>query len=809
MKNVLNRAWKTSSHRSLPLGSTLRGPNSVPCSCCLHLARYQNSSSQPNHPTFNAQKNYHTTEHHSDAFLESLESEIEAWGNTPPIVKSNDTFPKGSFLPPKHDCVSTNPIIGQSISKSRQPEGQERSSNSLQGDDAPHEAFIPEQDLDSLTEQKRREFFSNPDQMPELPDIAALKPPRLKKYLPGTPRIWYIDKFESISRRLMRAFTRPQLEHLCRRLGFQQSEDVGLNPRGIARLKELKQKNPSLSVKDLRAMVLAEANPSFEINVKKRDPSDISYTKTDLVHFVLTEHWGLTNPKSIPLPANFETLTHRYQTNSELFQVPYHEIFLLRLEQLRSPERNLISYLAQKSNVSVEFVQEPAGLMVRGEMKGRDNFWRSFEKLRRQIRKQTISISKHLNEVVVTPMLLKNLSELSGCYLELTSGPQGSLLAYSYHDDCLADKLADTLTQLALLFNQSSQVPLGICPSRAVNLTSYPRDLWLCPFLPVSKPSWHIASIADAFGRLTYPRSRSSSYPVDIPDLPEEVARQTGLHLDQVKVLSGPVSDLRAWLTDVGTDTDMSTVTIRATFGHHLYPRQGHSTLTGVKFSEDVNQLSQMSSWSTQVTPRPFFLSSFHGRSPPITLDGELASLSSRIVNSARADTNGEACVEIFRPVPKDSDPISRREEWKKSLRVTTRADGTIDFEALCQRHMVILMPDCPMDILFTVEKRTTPKISDELEGYQKGLTHIMHDGERFALMESYESQATEVLLENHVQSREPYILRNEWRIDSRFPNELRIQLSSELSLKHDPAQLEDFISISGQMASSAQMRNN
>lgn len=331
MKNLLsNRVWKAASCRGFGLGSSTRENISNTCLFCKRLAKSGNplSSVQVSNSSPYQNTRFYSADSHSNDYLDSLESEIQTWARThshnlkssspqrSSLHQSNESKPS----PTRDGSVNLNPQYPEGLKHPAQ-NAEEEGENKL------------EDELDLIAEEKRREFFSNPDQMPDLPDIAALKPPRLKRYIPGTPRIWYVDKFTTISKRLMRAFTKPQLENICRVLGFDQSEEVGLSPCGITHLKTLRIKNPKSSVKDLRAMVLAEANPLFEMKVKKRDPSDTSYTKADLVNFVLTEHWGLTDPKSIPLPADFETLTHRFQTNSEVFEVPYHEMFLLHLEQ--------------------------------------------------------------------------------------------------------------------------------------------------------------------------------------------------------------------------------------------------------------------------------------------------------------------------------------------------------------------------------------------------------------------------------------------------------------------------------------------
>ncbi|EGG03266.1 uncharacterized protein MELLADRAFT_117360, partial [Melampsora larici-populina 98AG31] len=527
MKNILTNQVRIAGRRYLVSISTPRESSSSSCTLCSHLARSQYRSSIPTLSARQQQTKSYTHDNHSNAFLESLESEIETWAQEAPLGKTKDSALIKDFSQSQNDDGSSSSARSEVEGRhlKRETDSQKNCDEDLEHDPANNS----EGKLDVMAEEKRRQFYSNPNQMPDLPDIAALKPPRLKHYIPGTPRMWYIDQFEAISRRLMRAFTRPQLEHVCKVLGFEQSEEVSLNTLGMERLKSLRIQHPTLSVKDLRSLVLAEANPTFESSVKKRHPSNASYTKTDLVNFVLTSHWGLTDPKSIPLPINFQTLTHRFQTNSEIFKIPYHELFLLRLEQTRSPRRNLLSYLARKSNVGVELEQDPAGLMVRGDMKSRDDFWRLYKKLRQPIHQQRIPIPKSISEVVVTPALLASLSELSGCYLEFTSEAEGSLLAYSYHDKPLTDTVNDTFLQLAIL------------------------------------PSWYNIGVADTYRRLTSPRSKGHFDTMNEPGKSQKTTRLTIPQLQHVKALHRPMPDLRTWLTDVQAGIDKGAIELRAT----------------------------------------------------------------------------------------------------------------------------------------------------------------------------------------------------------------------------------------------------
>lgn len=803
MKNILTNQVRTASRRYLASISTSRESSSSSCALCSYLARSQYRSSNSTISAYKQQSKPYTHDSHSNSFLDSLESEIETWVKKAPLGKPKDSAPIEKLSHSQNDNVSTSGARSEVQGRNLKRETNTQNNHEEQLEHDP--VNNSEGKLDVMAEEKRRQFYSNPDQMPDLPDIAALKPPRLKHYLPGTPRMWYIDQFEAMSRRLMRAFTRPQLEHICGVLGFEQSEEVGLNTPGMERLKALRIQHPSLSVKDLRALVLAEANPRFESSVKKRHPSNASYTKTDLVNFVLTSHWGLTDPKSIPLPINFQALTHRYQTNSETFTMPYHELFLLRLEQTRSPRRNLLSYLARKSHVGVELVQDPAGLMVRGDMKSRDDFWRLYKKMRQPIHQQRIPIPQSIREVAVTPALLASLSELSGCYLEFTSEDQGSLLAYSYHDKPLTDTVNDTFLQLAILSGRHDRTSVAICSFIKNGPNAPPRDFWLCPFLPVSKPSWYNIGVADTYRRFTSPRSKGHFDTINEHGKSQESTRLTSPQLQRIKALHGPMSDLRTWLKDVPTGADQGEIELRATFGHYLYPRQGHGPLIETRFYDNEDQLNLLRAWSSKAIPRPFFLPSVHPLScnPSINLSSqsqELAKLSTLTDQAIDIDTDEETSVEVFSAPPTETRSSPDSEDWISSLRVTISQDGTVRTEELYQKHVVIMMPDLPMDISFTVTCRNLPKILEGREGYERGLTHFTHNGKRLILTDSYKSQTTKIPID--IEAGKRFSFLNERRMDSRFAAKPLIELRSELSMQHDTPKLDEFIALVNILAS-------
>ncbi|KAH9811792.1 hypothetical protein DFH28DRAFT_931466 [Melampsora americana] len=636
MKNILTNQVRIACRRYLASITPPRETSSSSCTSCSHHARFPYRSCNSTLPAHERQTRPYTHDSHSNAFLESLESEIETWVKKAPLGRNESSHSQ-------NDDISLSSARSEAQEKhlNQEIDTQKKTKEKLEYEPA----NSSEGNLNVMAEEKRRHFYSNPDQMPDLPDIAALKPPRLKQYLPGTPRMWYIDQFEAISRRLMRAFTRPQLEHICGVLGFEESEEIGLSTLGMERLKTLRLQHPTFTVKDLRALVVAEANPTFESRVKKRHPSNASYTKTDLVNFLLTSHWGLTDPKSIPIPINFQTLTQRYQTNSETFKIPYHELFLLRLEQTRSPKRNLLSYLARKSNVGVELVQNPAGLTVRGDMKCRDGFWRLYKKMRQPIHQQRIPIPQSINEVAVTPALLASLSELSGCYLEFTCEAQGRLIAYSYHDKPLTDKVTDTFLQLAIL------------------------------------PSWYNIGVADTYRRLTSPRSRRHFNITNEPGKPQEITRLGCPDLQHVNVLHGPMSDLQTWLTDVPSGIDRAATELRVTFGQYLYPRQGSGPLIETRFSDSEDQLNSLKLWSSKIIPRPFFLTCLHPLScdPSSHLSSqsqEPAKLSALTNKVTEIETGDEIFVEVFSAPPTEPCSSLNSVDWISSLRVSTSQDG-------------------------------------------------------------------------------------------------------------------------------------
>lgn len=93
-------------------------------------------------------------------------------------------------------------------------------------------------------------------------------------------------------------------------------------------------------------------------------------------------------------------------------------------------------------------------------------------------------------------------------------------------------------------------MPTGICLPRVDQSKKSATALWLCPFLPVSKPSWYHAGIADTYRRLMYPRLRDSSLFMDDLEGPEV---QNGLCLDRIQLFEGFVHKRLQKLTRLNT----------------------------------------------------------------------------------------------------------------------------------------------------------------------------------------------------------------------------------------------------------------
>lgn len=78
---------------------------------------------------------------------------------------------------------------------------------------------------------------------------------------------------------------------------------------------------------------------------------------------------------------------------------------------------------------------------------------------------------------------------------------------------------------------------MAISTSGGPLANQHSRDMGLLPFLPLSEPTWFMESVADTYGRLTYPVSRkSSNKPPEVEAIHEEVCP---VNFDYVQCLSG------------------------------------------------------------------------------------------------------------------------------------------------------------------------------------------------------------------------------------------------------------------------------
>ncbi|KNZ43773.1 uncharacterized protein VP01_987g4 [Puccinia sorghi] len=205
---------------------------------------------------------------------------------------------------------------------------------------------------------------NNQQQTPTLSELEKLRPTRLTKYLPASNPLWYIEQIHQTTRRLNRAFSKQQL---------------------------------------------------IEISKQLKNNNQQQQTKQSIISHILFNHWQLTNPVDIPKDQSFQALVGKFKSNSESYVLPYHELFLLKLEQKRNPKQNLIQSWASKSRVDVQISPHQEELSIFGHMKDREAFWTEFLRNRRPV---------HSLEIVTPtrrrppPALLTHLSELANCSLE-------------------------------------------------------------------------------------------------------------------------------------------------------------------------------------------------------------------------------------------------------------------------------------------------------------------------------------------------------------------------------------------------------
>lgn len=428
----------------------------------------------------------------------------------------------------------------------------------------------------SILQTTQREVDQRPTDhhQPGLIDLEKLKPTRLSEYLPTHHPNWYIDQIQSISNRLNRAFSKPQLIQIIRSIQGQQRIDDHLP--------------------------IVQATQSTTPKLKL----DRSTSKKDLISFILFDHWHLTNPKGIPTDQSFHDLVQRFKQDHQSHQLPYHELFLLYLDQLqaqRFKRTSALDQLAGTTNVTIELGVDQQQLTIHGGMKDREKFWKSFKLNRRPIYQTRIYLDRkdssfkpfhQLGRESLTSVL-KELSELSGCYLEIAldedreapnelfANQKKILVAYSFDRNNLAERVLKVIQRFSIPLTEFDHVPILIDlnrPSQSVttigsnqeSLSESTMALESLAFLPFSYPftlKWpfHLIFNSSNLARLSSPVIPSphetehdpsistrleAPIPFDRQHTPEDVYR---ILASRFKVLTGLSSDSitpQSWISD-------------------------------------------------------------------------------------------------------------------------------------------------------------------------------------------------------------------------------------------------------------------
>ncbi|MBW0477463.1 hypothetical protein O181_017178 [Austropuccinia psidii MF-1] len=550
----------------------------------------------------------------------------------------------------------------------------------------------------------------NQTKMPDLADLAALKPPRLGKYLPGMQRIWYIDQVTTATKRLNRAFKRPQLEHVCRLLGFAETDEPDLNLRGWQHLAALRPKHPDMPIKDLKSMVILENDSTLTTMTKRADPKEARYSKNDLISFILFEHWGLTNPSQIPLDDDFKSMLQEFHSDSKTFKLPYHEVFLLHLDQMRHQHdrKKLMNELAWKTNVSIELVHDPAGVKVSGHMKDREKFWRLFEKSRKKVYKKLVQVPSSqvgagsYSQLMMNQYVLKDLSELSDSCLELSIGDDKriTLVAYSYDEQGLTERVTGALTRYFMLHSEATDFSVMTNLYNNSIYQGHLERLAMLPFVPRSKPAWPLSRTVETFGRLTYPTFVSSNS--------NALTSNVKLHS-----LAGYFKDLDSFICSADQLDEVEgsqNIEFHAYFGHLVHSKTKTESMFGPCFEHTCasKQAEELGKWLNGRNQQFMFLPAPH----PIALNSRNFNLNVNekpeieLAEEVEEIENSKVETFIFSTLEQSENNLNLGRRSNMVIEIRRINDGSVKVEKVWRQKIVLMLPDRAMDLLVEIERR-------------------------------------------------------------------------------------------------------